>query len=80
MGKHGSHTRVPRDFYPTPPWVTAALAEHIELAAITNEFLVSLRTRLPRRKRPTPGTAPTPSSRSLKEKVQCWTKLHIPHR
>ena len=32
MGKHGSYPRAARDLYPTPAWVTAALAEHIELA------------------------------------------------
>jgi hypothetical protein len=32
MGKHGSMPRMPRDFYPTPSWVTEVLAEHVELA------------------------------------------------
>jgi hypothetical protein len=33
MGKHEtSYERMPRDFYPTPAWVTEALAEHVELA------------------------------------------------
>jgi hypothetical protein len=33
MGKHDSgYPRVDRDFYPTPPWVIGALAEHVDLA------------------------------------------------
>jgi hypothetical protein len=33
MGKHeNGYPRVPRDLYPTPPWVTEALAEHVALA------------------------------------------------
>jgi hypothetical protein len=33
MGKHGNeYTRVPRDAYPTPAWVTAALLEHVDVA------------------------------------------------
>jgi len=32
MGKHGSqYARIERDHYPTPNWVIAALAEHIDL-------------------------------------------------
>jgi hypothetical protein len=32
MGKHeNTYARVERDFYPTPPWATATLGEHIEL-------------------------------------------------
>jgi len=32
MGKHEtSYPRVDRDHYPTPPWVVAALAEHVNL-------------------------------------------------
>jgi len=33
MGKHETgYVRVERDFYPTPPWVTAALTEHVDVA------------------------------------------------
>jgi hypothetical protein len=36
MGKHETgYARVERDLYPTPPWVTAALAEHIDLRGLT---------------------------------------------
>ena len=32
MGKHGTeYARVERDHYPTPSWVVAALAEHVDL-------------------------------------------------
>ncbi len=35
MGKHEtSSERIERDFYPTPPWVVEALAEHIDLAGL----------------------------------------------
>ena len=35
MGKHESgYPRVDKDFYPTPSWVTNALAEHVELAGL----------------------------------------------
>jgi hypothetical protein len=34
VGKHETgYARVERDFYPTPAWVTAALAEHVDLAS-----------------------------------------------
>jgi hypothetical protein len=32
MGKHGSMPRPDKDLYPTPPWPTEALVEHIEVA------------------------------------------------
>jgi hypothetical protein len=33
VGKHETgYERMPRDFYPTPAWVTEVLAEHVELA------------------------------------------------
>jgi hypothetical protein len=33
MGKHErSYARIERDFYPTPPWVTATLVEYIDIA------------------------------------------------
>jgi hypothetical protein len=36
MGKHGTeYARVERDFYPTPHWVVAALAEHVDLRGLT---------------------------------------------
>jgi hypothetical protein len=36
MGKHGAeYARVERDLYPTPHWVVAALAEHIDLTGLT---------------------------------------------
>jgi len=36
MGKHETgYARVERDLYPTPPWVVAALAEHVELRGLT---------------------------------------------
>ena len=36
MGKHGTeYERIERDFYPTPPWVIAALAEHVDLRGLT---------------------------------------------
>jgi hypothetical protein len=35
VGKHETgYARVARDFYPTPAWVTNALAEHVELAGM----------------------------------------------
>lgn len=35
MGKHEiGYERVERDFYPTPAWVTAALAEHVALTGL----------------------------------------------
>ena len=34
MGKHGGCARVERDYYPTPDWVTEALAERIKLAGL----------------------------------------------
>jgi hypothetical protein len=35
MGKHEtSYARVERDLYPTPQWVVAALAEHVELGGL----------------------------------------------
>ena len=36
MGKHETgYARVERDLYPTPAWVIAALAEHLELRGLT---------------------------------------------
>jgi hypothetical protein len=36
MGKHeAGYARVERDLYPTPPWVVAALAEHVDLRGLT---------------------------------------------
>jgi hypothetical protein len=36
MGKHeNGYERVERDYYPTPPWVADALAEHVDLAGKT---------------------------------------------
>jgi len=36
MGKHETgYTRIPRDLYPTPAWVIAALAEHIDFQNLT---------------------------------------------
>jgi hypothetical protein len=36
MGKHGTeYARVERDLYPTPAWVIAALAEHVDLRGLT---------------------------------------------
>jgi hypothetical protein len=36
MGKHGTeYTRIDRDLYPTPYWVIAALAEHLDLTGMT---------------------------------------------
>jgi predicted RNA methylase len=36
MGKHGAeYARVERDLYPTPNWVIAALADHVELHGLT---------------------------------------------
>jgi hypothetical protein len=36
MGKHEQgYARVERDLYPTPPWVVAALAEHVDLRGLT---------------------------------------------
>ena len=36
MGKHETgYARVERDLYPTPAWVVAALAEHVELRGAT---------------------------------------------
>ena len=36
MGKHGTeYARVERDMYPTPSWVVAVLAEHVELRGLT---------------------------------------------
>ncbi len=35
MGKHeNGYARVARDFYPSPGWVTAALAEHVDLTGL----------------------------------------------
>jgi hypothetical protein len=36
VGKHETgYARVERDLYPTPPWVIAALAEHVDLHGLT---------------------------------------------
>jgi len=36
MGKHGTeYARAERDLYPTPAWVIAALAEHVDLRGLT---------------------------------------------
>jgi hypothetical protein len=36
MGKHETgYARVEPDLYPTPPWVVAALAEHVDLRGLT---------------------------------------------
>jgi hypothetical protein len=36
MGKHGTeYARAERDLYPTPHWVVAALAEHVDLRGLT---------------------------------------------
>jgi hypothetical protein len=36
MGKHGAeYARAERDLYPTPSWVIAALAEHVDLQGLT---------------------------------------------
>src|SRR5262245_344344 len=36
MGKHETgYTRVERDLYPTPHWVVAALAEHVDLTGLS---------------------------------------------
>jgi hypothetical protein len=36
MGKHETgYARVERDLYPTPHWVIAALAEHVDLTGLT---------------------------------------------
>jgi hypothetical protein len=36
MGKHGTeYARLQRDLYPTPSWVIAALAEHLDLRGLT---------------------------------------------
>jgi hypothetical protein len=35
MGKHDNgYPRIPRDYYPTPPWVVGALLEHIDVAGL----------------------------------------------